>query len=496
MRLGLGGAGLVVVGGAAACVPPARPTVPFPQGIAAGLHNSDAVVIWTRVEPEVVDADVARWVVSSTPDMASVVASGSEALSADRDHTVKVLIEGLDPDRSYWYRFEAGGATSATGRARTLPAPGADSARLAVAFGSCQSFANGFYGAWRDVASRDVDAVVHLGDYIYESPAIQLLSNVRPEQLVESVDLETYRSRYRQYKGDPDLQAAHAAHPWAMVWDDHEIYNDWDRTTLIRDARRAADAMRAWFEYQPVWPVDGTRIHRSLQWGSLAGLHLLDSRQYRDEGVDTLLGLGVLTDAIADERRTMLGVEQRSWLLDGLSADQEDGVTWKLVGSPQPMGPMRLVDLDTPELRRLDPDLVEHAGIYSTLAGWDGFPAERDLILAHLADRSIDGVTVLSGDVHSFWSGRIRADFDDRSSPVVARDHCGGSISSSPGSLTPALLGDADPSTHDWDFIDGTRNGYGILECTPDSSTVTMMGLDARYRGAMPRPIYSATETH
>lgn len=493
IRFGAAGAGAWAIARTTGCAPvgSSPSTETFGQGVASGLHSDSAIVLWTRVEPTVAPVATVQWIVSTTADLGAVVASGSSAVVASSDHTVKVLVEGLDPDRSYWYRFSTPGASSPIGRARTLPAPSSDPTSLRLAFASCQSFATGFYGAWRDVATRDLDAVVFLGDYIYESPSIQLLRPVRSEPLGLARTRRDYWAKYRHYRSDPDLRAAHAAHPWAIVWDDHELENDWDRTKLITDPDHFRASSSAWFDYQPVWPIDGTRIHRSFRWGRLAELFMLDSRQARDPEAPSIFGAGLLGPEAAAPHRTMLGTAQRAWLLDGLTSAHNDSVRWKVIGNPQPIAPLRLIDLDTPELRALDPQLVKHAGLYLGFGGWDSFPAERDIILQHLHSGGIQRTTFLSGDVHSFWAGPIRADFDDDSSPIVAHDFAGGAISSPPGGPHTGLVETGTKMSPDFDFVDGRHNGFGLFTCTPDGAQVTLMGLDARFRRALPKPLSS-----
>ncbi|MCC6226689.1 MAG: alkaline phosphatase D family protein [Microthrixaceae bacterium] len=475
--------------------PPAyAPTSTFAQGVASGFHSDTEVVLWTRVEPLVAPSvNSCDWQVSTSPSMSPVVASGTEVVEAASDHTVKVLVGGLEPGRSYWYRFEAGGVRSTVGRASTLPEPDAELESLRLAYASCQCYGTGYYPAWRDVAARDLDGVVFLGDFIYEAGAIQLLRPVRSEPVAECVTIEDYRTKYRLYRSDPDIQAAQAAHPWAVVWDDHELHNDWNRTDITLNPVRFAAATQAWFEHQPVMPVDGTRIFRSLRFGRLAELHLLDERQYRDPPVDTLLGVTFLTPELARSDRTILGAEQLSWLLGGLAASNDAGVRHQLLGNPVLIGAVRLLDLDTPELRALDPSLLRHAGLYLNSDAWDGFPAERERLISHLVSERIGGVTILTGDIHSFWAGPIRADFEDSSSPAVAYEYAGGAIASPPGDQQSALAASLQPA---WDLVDASRNGYGIVECTPEDVTVSFLGVDARYRGSpvtqfatFPRPI-------
>ena len=485
-------AGGAVVGAAAlgvssACSPAAGP-VPgvFGLGVASGLHSASEVVLWTRVELENAPGTASvQWELADSRTFTTVVATGSAPVSSTSDGCVKVLVGGLDPDRSYWFRFSADTATSAIGRARTLPDDGASPTSLRLAFAACQSYASGFYGAWRSIADQDVDAVVFLGDYIYESFPIQLQRRLRDEFTSDADTLEGYRQRYRLYRSDTDLQAAHAAHPFAPVWDDHEVANDHDRVFLAENPERAAAAHQAWFEYQPVWPVDGTRIFRELRWGDLATLMLLDSRQYRDEHLGGsalgLLGTTVMTEDLQAPGRTMLGETQRGWLLDGLSAAQRDGVRWKLVGNPCMIAPVQLVDLDTPELRALDPSLPRHAGLYLGTDSWDGFGWERDQVLGHLRDDGVSDVAFLTGDQHTFMAAPLSTDFDDPAAPTVAYEYTGGAISS-PSGITEGLLsgGLSSYATNPpFDHMDIHRNGYGLVELTNASMSVTFMGLDA-----------------
>lgn len=488
LKAGAVGAGALALGRyTTACAPAAVPVETFGQGVTAGLHSPDAVVLWTRVEPAITAVDRVTWQVATTPDMTTIVASGDAPVTAATDHTVKVLVEGLDPGRSWWYRFVADGHASPVGRARTLPAPDDDPESLRVAFGSCQSYATGYYTAWRDVAQQPLDAVVFLGDFIYESPAINLLRPLRAEPLAEADTLERYREKYRHYRSDVDLRAAAAAHPWSVVWDDHELRNDWDMSVFADDPARFEASSQAWFEYQPVWPTDGTRIHRSFRWGRLGELFVLDSRQYRSRAAEGL----VMSAEVADPARTMLGAAQRSWLTDGMAAAEQDGVTWKLVGTPQPMSPSRMIDLDTPEMRRLFPDLVRHAGLYLGLGGWSGYPAERDSILERWWLDGVRNATLIAGDIHAFQAGPLQVDYDDAASPVIAHEAVGGSVSSPAGGPHTAFVDAGGRTSPPSDFVDGVHNGYGVVECRPDAATITLVGVDATVPWGAAKPIYT-----
>ena len=487
----------------AGCTPPT--TIPpgvFTLGVASGLHSPTEAVLWTRVElvnsPSTTSV---AWELADSPAFANVVATGTAAVSALSDGCVKVLVGGLAPDTSYWFRFSGDAVTSPIGRARTLPLPSSSPTSLKLAFCSCQSYASGYYGAWRDIATQDLDAVLFLGDYIYESIAIQLLRKVRDEPTNDIDTLDEYRSKYRLYRGDPDIQAAHSAHPLVPIWDDHEIVNDYDRTVFTTDATRAAAAYQAWFEYMPVWPTAGNQIYREMRWGDLADLLLLDGRQYRDEHLGTsllgILGLAVMTSDLQAPGRSLLGATQRQWLLDSLDAAQADGVRWKLVGNPVMIAPIRLNDLDTPQARIDDPNLPTHAGLYLGTDSWDGFGWERDLILTHLRDAGVADVSFLTGDQHSFMAAPLTTDFDDPAATVVAYEYTGGSITSPSGITENALAGGLAgfPTQPPFDYMELRRNGYALVEATPSEMSVTFHQLNPIYKAATTEPVVRFTAT-
>lgn len=476
LQAGAIGAGAVVLGPLVGCAPPTvPPSGVFAHGVASGLHGPDAAVLWTRVEPTLSDAREVTWSLSTTPDMTSIVASGVAAVSADADHCVKVLAEGLSPSTRYWYRFTAGDTESPIGRTATTPAIGEHVEQLDLAMTSCQHYSQGFYAAWSQVAATDLDAVLFLGDYIYEQGMGPL--GVRWEPFTVAETLEDYRAKYRLYRSDPALQAAHAAHPWLIVWDDHELWNNHDAQAIADESTRAAAAYQAWFEYQPVWPIDGTRIHRSIRWGDLAEIPLLDTRQYRSPHEPSGLVVSALDEVHADPARSILGGDQRDWLLDVLDDASTDAVRWKLLGNQVMMMPLRLADFDEPDVQEQFGPLPKHAGLYSSFDGWDGFPVERDLILGHVADQRIEDLVVLTGDYHAFFQGRLRADFDDAASPIVAHEFVISSISSSTVNATEqiaAALGGGQLATYPrFDHVDLDHNGYGTLHATHDALSVT-----------------------
>jgi alkaline phosphatase D len=494
LRLGVGGGAAGALAAFTACAPTSPASRVFAEGVASGLHSDTEVVLWTRVSPERAGGDfTVGWEVATDQGFSDVVASGASTASAATDHIVKVLVGGLGADQSYWYRFIHPAEGSPVGRARTMPAPGAATSSLKLAFASCQSFNSGWYTSWRDIAGRDLDAVLFLGDYIYEAFSINLLGAVRTgDPSAEARTLADYRAKYRIYRSDPDLRAAHAAHPFVPIWDDHEIVNDYDKDIFVSEPARAAAAYQAWFEYQPVWPISGTRIYRNLPWGSVGSIFMLDGRQYRDvhRPGAPLFGDRELTSFEAQVGRSLLGADQRQWLLDGLTA-AEGSSTWKVIGNPVMISPIRTVDLDTPEARAADPSLPKHAGRYSNSGfdSWDGFVWERDLVLSHLADNSIDNTVFVTGDYHSFWQHTLTPDFDDETAPKVANEFAAGAISSAGGAVNEnymfvnAAWGPYEPG---FNYIDGLRNGFGLLEANPSEMVVSYFAHSALSKYDLP----------
>ncbi len=461
---------------------------PWDCGVASGLHSPDAAVLWTRFAPAVISSVELAWEVATDAGFAAVVASGTVAVDADTDGCAKVLAEGLAPGVRHWYRFLVGDLASPVGRTKTLPEAGASPASIRLAVASCQDFSSGWYPAWREVADTDVDAVLHLGDYIYEKAGSpNPIWGVRDDPSDAAVDLATYRAKYRMYRSDPDLRAAHAAHPFSPVWDDHEFVNNHDRARIAEDAVRAADAHRAWFEYQPVWPIDGTRIYRRHRFGDLLEVSMLDTRQYRDPNPDAqILQVTSVPPAsmVHDEGRSILGTDQRDWLLDGLGAAQGDGVRWKLLGQQVMVAPLRWIDLDEPVFG----DVPRHAGVYFNLDQWDGYSAERDLLTAFLHDEGISDTGVLTGDIHSFWQSSIHLDIEDHHSPAVAQEFVCGSVSSVAISFSRELAQAFSAFTKGFSpwfrWVDWGRRGYGLLTATQDDINVEYRVLDPRVRNA------------
>ncbi len=367
---------------------------PFLLGVTAGDADATSVVLWTRLVgdglPDSVDV---TWEIGPVGDPAAVTASGIVTASGADGHSVHVVVP---IDGPVAYRFRAGGFTSPAGRA--APAIGGDSLRLASA--SCQHFETGFYAAHRDLAAWQPDAVVFLGDFIYEGAGLPVGDGrVRSHDGPEPTDLAGYRARYAQYLSDADLQAARAACPWYVVWDDHEVENDYASLTpeVPADAagfpaRRAA-AYRAWWEHMPVRlppPVDGADdpIYRTAAFGGLLDLVLLDGRQYRSDQAcgNAKLSVDPPCPEAAEPARTMLGATQEAWLGETLA---NSTATWTLLGQQTVLSDLRL-----PNGAILNPDQ------------WDGYAPARDRLLAQAAPVA-GRLLVLTGDIHLAGVGTL-----------------------------------------------------------------------------------------
>jgi alkaline phosphatase D len=398
----------------------------FAHGVASGDPLPDGVLLWTRVTPTA-DAlpgsgagpDVElRWEVARDAGFADLVASGTAATGPDRDHTVKVDVRGLTPATTYWYRFLLDGAASGTGRTSTAPAEGATPARLRFGLVSCSNWQAGYFAAYRHLAARDdLDLVVHVGDYLYEYAAGQFTARgttVRPHDPAnEMVSLADYRRRHAQYKTDPDLQALHATVPWVVTWDDHEAANDaWSGGAENHQpetegpwAARLAASRRAYFEWMPVRPVGADRIYRSLRFGRLAELSMLDLRSFRSQQVSSPIDGG----GLADPDRTITGRAQLDWLKDQLAGAD---TRWKLLGNSVMVSPVGLDLVPNGALTDAIADLIGWSvdGVPVNADSWDGYTDDRHELLDHLVSRRITDTVFLTGDIHSSWACDVPVD--------------------------------------------------------------------------------------
>ena len=425
---GVGGGALAVTTGWDQAV---AARAPFVHGVASGDPLPRQVILWTRVTPSAKAApgsgvgpavDV-KWEVAADARFRNVVAQGRTTARSKRDHTVHVDVAGLRPGTRYWYRFHALGSTSRVGRTRTAPAPGS---APAVRFGvvSCANYDWGYFAPYRFLAGRDdLDAVLHLGDYIYEYAPGGVIGdyptnprNASPGH--ECVSLKDYRVRHGSYKLEDDLQDLHAAHPMIAVWDDHEIANDtWrggaenhDPAAEGKWATRATAGRRAWLEWLPIRhtdPDDWFRINRRLQFGRNVDLWMLDERRFRTEPPRSLIfGYGSVDPSDGDPDATILGDKQEHWLVRGL---RRSNSRWKVLGNQVPFFPQILLGAVPGQITAaLGPELaalLDDPALQFYVEDWNGYLAQRQRIVDGMA--GIDGVVVLTGDVHQSFASEI-----------------------------------------------------------------------------------------
>ncbi|MEU8581897.1 alkaline phosphatase D family protein [Streptomyces abikoensis] len=471
--------------------PPGAPRPAFLHGVASGDPLPDGILLWTRVTP-VPDAvpgsglgpavDVA-WQVAEDAGFTRVVARGTVTATAAHDHTVKADVRGLRPATGYFYRFTAGDVVSPTARTRTAPAHDAATAGLRFGVVSCSNWESGHFSTYRHLAGRkDLDAVFHLGDYIYEYGTGEYPTPkyvVRPHAPThEIITLADYRTRHGQYKTDPDLQAVHHAHPMVAIWDDHEFANDaWsggaeNHTPGAEGAwtDRVAAAKRAYFEWMPVRPsVEGT-TYRRLRFGKLADLHLLDLRSFRSQQVKPGSG------KVDEPGRTITGRAQLDWLKEGLASSD---TTWRLVGNPVMISPVAFGALPAHLLEPIAKLLgLPAGGIAVNTDQWDGYTEDRRELIDHLERRSIRNTVFLTGDIHMAWANDVpkRAATYPLSSSVatefvvtsVSSDNLDDLLHVAPHTLSVPAAAAIKTSNRHVKWLDMDGHGYGVLDVTAD----------------------------
>lgn len=466
-------AALAALGQLAGCVetkPVRFERDPFTLGVASGDPVPDGVVLWTRLVPEPLtgggmkgDPVDVEWLVAKDDGMREVVRSGTTSAMAELAHSVHVEVSGLEPDRVYWYRFRAGGAESPIGRTRTAPLSAPD--RLRFAFASCQNYAQGYYTAHANLAREDLDAVLFLGDYIYEGTARGAVVRDYAKR-GWGFTLADYRDRYAQYRTDRNLQASHAAFPWIVTWDDHEVENNYaggidkeDPRNKAALAERAA-GYQAFYEHMPVRVPrpqgPDLKLHRSVAYGGLATFFVLDTRQYRSPEVPLCKELDETPSgycaASVDPKRTMLGADQRSWLLAGLTGST---AAWNFVTQS-----VRFAQHDS------NPDPVKHT--FDGVDNWMGYVADRQAILDQFP-RTKNPV-VLSGDSHVNFVYDLRSDFNDPGSSTVGAELLATSISSEGDPFLEQTQFGGSGKNPQLLFFDNHR---GYVRCTLERSRLT-----------------------
>lgn len=455
---------------------PTFKSYPFTLGVASGDPTDTGVVLWTRLAPSPLegggmgtDSVEVSWQIAEDEGMSKVVQKGTAVATPDWGHSIHVEVEGLKPERWYWYQFKAGSEVSPKGRTRTFPAAKTMPERVRFAFASCQHYETGLFTSYEHMAREDLDLVIHLGDYIYEDGGLD--KRVRKHVGPEIMTVEHYRNRHAQYKTDPALQTMHGAVPWLVTWDDHEFDNncaaDISEHPEVQKAdylKRRAAAYQAYYEHMPLRRAAMPRgpdmlLYRRVPYGQLTDFHVLDTRQYRS---DQPCGDGSKPQCSGalDPNATLLGAIQRDWLFENLA---KSPTTWNVLAQQIMMA-------------RVDRKSGDEAG-YS-MDQWPGYEMERRQVLKHMHDQRVANPVVLTGDIHSNWANNLIADFDDLGSKTIATEFVGTSISAGgDGVLAPKNL-ESTYSKNPFVKFHSTERGYVTCEVTPKLWTTNYRGVE------------------
>jgi alkaline phosphatase D len=449
---------------------------PFTLGIASGDPSPTGVVLWTRLAPDPLavgggmpaEPFEVRYELSQDEDFHAIVRKGSTVALPDEAHSVHAEVSGLAPRHEYFYRFKVGDEISPVGRTRTTPPGNAMVPAVTFAFVSCQNFADGHFTPYADVAAAsDIEAVIHLGDYIYEGSARAVRAHL-PGREIRTLD--EYRTRHGQYKTDLHLQAAHAAHPWLVTWDDHEFKNNYadedfdpDATVEVVRARRAA-AYRAYWEHMPLARARKPEgpdlpLYRRFHWGAQATFNVLDGRQYRSDQPlictrDQRDPSGYCPDDL-NPGRSMLGAEQRDWLLEDLATTK---ARWNVLAQQTAFAPFI-------------PQVPVPRGFVAGADHWDAYVAERQRILNWVVEHGTPNPVVLTGDSHQNWVRNVPPDYRNFDGPPVATEFMGTSISTNGDPANGGFLRYADDPVNPHVIFRNNNRGYVRCTLTPDSWT-------------------------
>jgi alkaline phosphatase D len=454
---------------------------PFTLGIASGYPLPGSVVLWTRLAPNpkapgggIPASEVVPVTCELATDerMRNIVRTSQEYATAQFAHTIHYEPIDLEPGREYWYRFTAGGQRSAVGRTRTAPAGNASVERLKLAVASCQQYEHGYFLAYRHMLADDLDAVVHVGDYIYESSWGR--NRIRRHEAPTAISLDDYRARYALYRSDQDLQAAHARYPWLVTWDDHEVENDYAGDTSENDdprdwflARRAA-AYQAYYEHMPLprraLPFGAEmRLFTQRSFGPLLNLMMLDSRQYRTPLACTKPGsrsTGLVDcSEVSHPQRTKLGLAQEGWFARELA---RSGAQWNLFAQGTLMAYANEGEAGKDAFRS---------------DTWNGYQAARERMMSAIAATRARNPVVLGGDIHAFVVSNLHRTAQDRQSPILASELVATSISAE-GSSQEGLdrMRRQNPNIV---FANSAKRGYLRLDVSAERLQADLVGMDS-----------------
>jgi alkaline phosphatase D len=472
---------------------------PFALGVASGSPRAHSVVLWTRLVGDLPAEPVpVFWELASDQGFKTIVAKGRADAVAEFGHSIHIDVEGLAPQRAYFYRFMSGDAVSASGITRTAPSMRDETGNLRLVLASCQNWQHGYFHAWTHAAADHPDLVVFVGDYIYEYGAAQSAMAPRKHDSGEIFSLADYRARYALYKSDPSLQAAHATAPWIVTWDDHEVANDYanDQDERLRPGflQRRVAAYQAFWENMPlsnavlkaaVWPQ--MAIFDRFSWGRLADIHVLDDRQYRDYQACPNRGRGGGSGTVwahdcaelADAGRTLLGKQQELWLAKGLAASQS---RWNVIAQQTLMTETNQASVQ---------EQAQGKARYWT-DGWDGYRPARERLYSDLKSAQARGhardTLVLSGDVHAWYVADLKSSQDAASaerSAILATEFCGTSITSNSGWTQERVerIAAANPHYH---YARADRRGYTLLNLNAKTTEVQLRAVEDVRRQTSP----------
>lgn len=451
---------------------------PFTLGVASGDPEADSVVLWTRLAPQPLDPHggmpaenvPVQWEIANDETMKSVVAKGTTTATPQLAHSVHLVVQGLKPDRWYFYRFRAGDAESPIGRTRTFPAAHTSVDKLRFAVASCQHYETGLYTAYEHMASDDLDLVFHLGDYIYEGPGRD--GQVRKHIGKELQSLGDYRIRHAQYRSDPHLHGMHAVCPWLVTWDDHEFDNNYagdiseeKDVDPVAFLQRRANAYQAYYEAMPLRPRSvpqgpDMQLYRKASFGSLAELLVLDTRQYRSDQPNGDKP-SEINDAALSPQQTMLGAKQRGWLQSKLITSH---ATWNVLAQQVMMGMVALAR---------EPIVGK-----SSMDQWPGYAHERMQLGQFLADRRVPNPVVLTGDIHSNWANELRVDDRNQATSPVAVEFVGTSISSGGNGQASPSYREQLQAANPFVKFHSTERGYLRCQATPAQWTTDYVAVE------------------
>lgn len=452
---------------------------PFTLGVASGDPTAGSIVLWTRLAPEPLNdtslaaAITVSWVLAKDPELRHVVRSGRVLALPENAHCVHVDADQLAAGSVYYYRFEADGHKSPVGRTRTLPAAGADVERFTIALASCMEYSQGYFTAYRDFVDTQPDLVIHNGDYIYEAPS----GKVRPYPVLpEARTLADYRALYAQYRQDADLRAAHAQFPWIVIWDDHEVVNDWGPQHYLPSSRnehitddqhrvRQRHAAKAFLEHMPLRASMATHAAAAPQFyernviGNLLELSRLDVRSYRDRPVcnENLGMLFVDCDAAHDPSRSMLGEAQEKWLYRNFGTS---GCQWNCLVQSTVMAPF---------------DRAAGQAVNYETDGWDNYAANRARLVEHIDRQAIRNCVALGANIHAFYAGKVPLQGLDEACRSVLTEVVTTSITASGGGSEryDDIHGRRDENPC-MDYFDNRYHGYALLDFSHERITVSL----------------------